>query len=653
MKDTTKPKNGKKLEITEKKKELEKAASMLKVDFVGLDEIIDKIIHNLEIWYIFPEIVRKPVIINLWGLTGVGKTDLIRKLVKYLNFTDKYLELVMDNFADEKTTEYSSIQECLLHSSIEENERGILLLDEIQKFRTISNKSEEDSTKTYCDLWELLSDGKFANAFDKKKMAREHLLEMLYSQERSKDGLCSGNSFDGYDDDEKSPEYAKYKYKTSYWNADRVKRFLRLTEDVESIMQWDKMKTLEMFDYAMKEMDINRGASYKNLLIFVCGNLDEAFDIADNVNDADTDADIFHNLTKKINVADIKKSLKHRFKPEQISRFGNVHIIYPSLSKSSYQQLIENRVSSMCEDFYKNIGIQFNFSKRFLEAIYKNSVYPVQGVRPVFSAIDGIFNIIPSYLVSTDDLDDFIALDYVDNKIVFKNLLESIVYEVSHKFDVDEIKNKYDKNFKTLVAVHETGHSIVYSALTGFTPQQIKSAASTYEGGYIIRHSESGSKQSLEDNIAISMAGRCAEEIVFGMNYTSSGGYSDMRKATEVASSMVRLYAMSKYNGCVSSEYDEEASSHLTDIKDSNNIIEAILSDGKKKAYQILKKYQKMLIECSEHLIGHNEISPRDFQLIASKYFENAPKISEKEVEYDDYFDKFEEYKKLNKNDGK
>ena len=69
---------------------LKNLAKHLKKHFVGIDRIIDDVIKNMRIWYITPELLSRPIIINLWGMTGVGKTDLVRKLVKHLKFENKF-----------------------------------------------------------------------------------------------------------------------------------------------------------------------------------------------------------------------------------------------------------------------------------------------------------------------------------------------------------------------------------------------------------------------------------------------------------------------------------------------------------------------------------------------------------------------------------
>ena len=73
------------------------------------------------------------------------------------------------------------------------------------------------------------------------------------------------------------------------------------------------------YEGSLKLMDLTQS------LIFVIGNLDEAYYMSRNIN-PDISADEFHHYTLKITVADVKKALQRRFRNEQIARLGNNHI---------------------------------------------------------------------------------------------------------------------------------------------------------------------------------------------------------------------------------------------------------------------------------------------------------------------------------------
>ena len=60
-------------ELRKKNDKLLAVGNELKKEFIGLDETIHQIISAVRVWYLMPELMTRPIIINLWGLTGTGK----------------------------------------------------------------------------------------------------------------------------------------------------------------------------------------------------------------------------------------------------------------------------------------------------------------------------------------------------------------------------------------------------------------------------------------------------------------------------------------------------------------------------------------------------------------------------------------------------
>src|SRR5210317_654824 len=100
-------------DIKAKQKRLKHASKELKKHFVGIDNIIDHVIKDIETWYVMPELLTRPVIICLWGLTGTGKTDLVRRLVKLLKFHDRFCEVELVNKGSNSYSWQSSISAIL------------------------------------------------------------------------------------------------------------------------------------------------------------------------------------------------------------------------------------------------------------------------------------------------------------------------------------------------------------------------------------------------------------------------------------------------------------------------------------------------------------------------------------------------------------
>ena len=145
--------------LAERQAQLAVIAAELKQELFGIDDVIDRVIDAVRAWYVMPQLIARPVIVCLWGLTGTGKTQLTRLLVQKLGFYDRYVEVQMDGFSNGAGW-YTpdSISGMLGESGIDEGEPGVLLLDEFQRYRTIDNRRQDIKVARYQDVWALLSD---------------------------------------------------------------------------------------------------------------------------------------------------------------------------------------------------------------------------------------------------------------------------------------------------------------------------------------------------------------------------------------------------------------------------------------------------------------------------------------------------------------
>jgi len=596
----------------------------LKDKFIGIDDVIDKIIDNISLWYLTPELQFRPLIVSLWGITGVGKTDLVRTLVKLLNFTDKFIEIQMDMKND-----YSkNIENFLESSGIDSKDPAILLLDEIQRYRTLNEQGEMIDNKYFNDVWMLLSDGKFQNNSQRRAEILDLLLEEMYYSDRI------SNS-----DDEDEPESDKpkqtgkgknaklkakapksYKYKTSYWTANRFKKMLNLSVSAEEIMKMSLEQRVEIMEENLKLGNVNEGKSYEKLLIFISGNLDQAFTMADEVEDSERDADIYHELSKRVNIIHIKNALSKQFKPEQIARFGNNHIIYPCLDKQSYYKIIKKNCYQILDRVENEHHIKIELSDEIFNVIYRNGVFPTQGVRP---AISTVYNVLGSnlphflYLALINDANHFV-LDF-ENKFLFAYFNEK-KFSKEIVLDLDLIRQNKSVDEKTLVIVHELGHALVYCLLFNTPPKQINTNSSGLANGFVINHHAVDNKTFIRNQIAIYLSGLVAEEFVFGEDFKSNGASFDILFATDSAAKYVRSYGM---DGTVSKidRLNQQTCYQMNyDIEKTNDIIEGILADEKKRARDLLNRNMAVYKELVQFTVGMNGIMIDQFVTICKKH---------------------------------
>ena len=595
--------------IDQRSKKLEEGRKFLKTQFFGVDHCIDKFIDSVKMWYIMPELQMRPVIVNMFGITGSGKTDLIRKFVNFIDFTDRFCEIQMDS------KEGNATIEDYLDTTLSYNESGVLLLDEIQRFRSVDEEGKEGNSTKYQDLWMLLSDGVLQSNSSIKQELLAMMVEDEYWDERTEKEPT----------DKKGKEAAekkkKLKYKMYYYEAMRLKKFLKLEEDVETIMTLTKEQKRKLIKEKINSKEIYEGKKYNKLLIVISGNLDEAFKDAKNVDDADLDADVYHAISKTIDIVQIKKALKKRFKPEQIARFGNIHIIYPILDKKSNYEIIRQKVELIQTNIKKIHGIDISFDESVHEVIYANGVFPTQGVRPLLSTISAIVeNSIPTFLfeyIKSDNKKE-ISITHKNGKLISEINGVTISYEVPRV--LDDIKSKDTENKLSLTAVHEAGHAVAYAVLNKTCPTQIVASTADIEyGGFVGTHGTLGSKTNMLNDIVISFAGRAAEEIVFGKDLITHGASSDYMHATERLGTMIRRYGMGEFYGVY-----WPVSGNKETFMDSHIHIDAHIEMLAKKLYAeslaLVKKNADFLIETASQLFIYKKIKKEEFREIARPF---------------------------------
>src|SRR5690606_5931880 len=308
-----------------------------KREYIGIDRVIDQVVDAISPWYLFPDLQEKPVIINLWGLTGVGKSSLVNRLSQLIGFDKKYynFDLGKDSnwdFVIEEIYEYSELSPV------------ILAFDEFQHARTLDDSREEMDRTNSRIVWQLLDSGRFeisryTRNLDSIHEAVQKLQYMLKSGvEVSKGKVISKKEF----------FMEQLKLEEEYWFTKDPKN--KLDPNNLDFITPNHHETLQLlapelfptsFELEKAIYQLNGEESVRFLLdfisyvkspktidcskalIFVLGNLDEAYTMSHDFN-PDMEADEIHEQSLNINVPTIKKALKRRFRNEQIARLGNI-----------------------------------------------------------------------------------------------------------------------------------------------------------------------------------------------------------------------------------------------------------------------------------------------------------------------------------------
>ncbi len=645
MSNTQPPKiNINREEINQKKQRLEQIKLELKQEFIGIDYIIEELINYIQIWYLMPQILSRPVIINLWGMTGVGKTDLIRKLIKKLEYQDRFVEIELSNGESSWNSTVSSILES---NNINDGKPSVILFDEIQRFYTIDPEGKTVANTRFTDFWELLSDGRLAKK-DAKEAIDEYFQRYMYAnkqrQKRKNKPIEPTNPAEPVEEEDTT---------VGLWEASSLKKLFEIDSDILEIADMKEEDMVRLIQQSRDKKRVYEPINHSQTLLIISGNLDEAYSMSNETEQADVDADIFRAYTEKITIIDIKKALSRKFKPEQVARFGNIHLIYKSLRRADFENLIDTEIAKIIKKNKEHFGIDIEISKALNTLIYQNGVFPVQGVRPVFSSITDIIEANLSTFIFEAFMDNlmFIKMDYdTEKQELIGNLAEKREIRIPYIGKIDQIRKDNTEAMVANISVHEAGHALVYGILFGLAPLQLKSRISTnYASGFNFPHQIHFTKENMLQKVKVYLAGNIAEELVFGEKHLTISGSFDNEDATCLVIDYLRKYAFDdnfKAYYALGGPYTMDSS--VTDW-----FTEKMIRNLGDEVRQLLSENLNFLVTLAKELSQKGSLKPEEVASIAQQFGHNFEVKNENYfmiVDYDKQLNAFDSLKEIPQN---
>lgn len=638
-------------DLLNRKNLLESAVLQLKKEFVGIDQVIDQIADAMGGWLFFPEMQEKPVIVNLWGLTGVGKTSLVKRFAELIDYDEKYYRFDLG----ESTNQDFDIQDSF--RDIYENCDGasfIISLDEFQFARTINEKQEEVDKSSSRVIWDLLDSGKFDlinfnyGIGHLNKLIKKLDLALNKGVEVEK-GLVVENYdvhkklLDISDDDSDDDESFELDVSTDRKNEDahyfvpdaNIDNMFYALQDIfltknelrEKLNELDAEETLDFLIKLYKKTLKPKTVDCSKALVFVMGNLDEVYSMTHDFN-PDMNADEFNKQSQKITVTQVKNALLARFRSEQIARLGNIHIIYPSFTSSAFYEIIDlelGKIQKKIKDFY---DFNLTFDRSLKELIYEEGVYPTQGTRPLFTTIHQIVNSRLSKI-----LNEIYVKDYLVDRLEFKvedtvSAQETAVLKIEFYKDEELIhvwtdkqqlvlgklrKEKFNDE-QAIVAVHESGHAILSSILMRTIPDSIFSVtADSNSQGFVLARPQWNyiSKKEIVNRVAVLLGGIVAERIVFGDENITIGASSDLQQATRLITSVLYTCGMGDMLALFGNENMEDTPNFIfdDDREGINQQAKDVLREAEVLAENTLEKQKILLLQLANYLSDKRAVS--------------------------------------------
>ncbi len=627
--------------LINKQNKLEAIKIQLKKEFFGIDHVIEQVIDTISPWYLFNEIQESPLVVNLWGLTGTGKTALVKRLVELLEKKQGFFHFDMNELPRKSIN-----RELTTAQKVYEEDDYIICLDEFQHAKSIDEEQKEVMSKSEFNVWNFLDTGEFdfesyGYGYNNSNfMSKYHNLSTWIDY-----GFKIQN---GKVELKQQPQnlekYIKYYFdlkeeKESVIFLDtstRVKisklfpeRFKNTIEFDEYYFKCDEHEILQLLYASSRRKKEKEKGQMKNALVFVLGNLDEAYKMSHNFN-PDISADSFYKLSLRININHIKNALKNRFRNEQIARLGNNHIIYPALSEDAFTSIIQVKLDAITKKFKSNTGIDLRFTNSVFSMLFENGVYPTQGVRPLLSSIksyiDAKLGTILTYMINNEVEADEVEIDVRKQQLLvtyFRNKEEVDFYKVKIDLPLEKIREKKDINKKAVTAVHEAGHAVISILLQNEIPTLLNANSTDVSAyGFMFSDEEKNTiaKKDLVDLAALYLGGLEAEALVFGEDHITLGANSDYSEATEVISEALKQNGMSKLLGFhkkISLQNPHALESKLPQVEEE---IIQLLHEAKLKAKQVLTNEKKLLLNIAVHLFGNNSMHKKDLEVMIEDY---------------------------------
>jgi cell division protease FtsH len=199
-------------------------------------------------------------------------------------------------------------------------------------------------------------------------------------------------------------------------------------------------------------------------------------------------------------------------------------------------------------------------------------------------------------------------------------------------------------------AIHEVGHtlaSIIFESSNEFHKVTIipRGMALGLTWSTEEEYKVSQSEKQLKTEMRVLLAGRAAEEVIFGKDNVTSGASNDMERCTAIARTMITKFGMNQDLGIVT--YGERQGNSFLDLEyNSKNYSEEFAGRIDREVQQLIQtlyaEVKDMLVKHKHELLGLSQELLKHETMDKEEVMSTIEAIQQERFEYLP-FDKFEE----------
>lgn len=591
----------------------------------------------------FPDMQDRPVVVNLWGLTGVGKTSLVLKMAEELKLMEDLYHIDLGESYNNHHSLGATLHDMLKHGNGRPN---LILLDEFQHARTLDEQGKENRAPEIRAVWQLLDSGKFLarpDAWEFRELSNElpKLRQMVNSGIRVERGLVvegqrffaeKMNLYQGITDseDQRPPipliqdmlrdhlfELIRPRFENPFLLADHL-------------LSLDGPESIRFLESILFEAQQPKIVDCTKSLIVVLGNLDEAYPMTSDLN-PDMEADVFHEMSLKISVTQIKAALQQRFRNEQISRLGNTHIIYPAFDRMTFEAIIIKELAQISDWMWQTQRLRVTFDESIHEILFKEGVFPTQGARPVLSTIHNIIRSKMAAIAVEAKIKGFVKnqihlrFEHQSIRVEFLDNVGRPLHSMNfvQPLSLESLRVSKNDDMQAIVAVHEAGHAVAILALRRLMPEMVMSnTANPFSAGFVHVKEKATyvSKSHILNRLACDLAGYAAEKLIFGDENVTMGSSQDIEHATTSINHVLKACGMGN-NVASYHVKSEDTRWFLYDEDDRlSNEAETWLKDALELAERTLTHEMKLLVAVADHLSDHRLLEKGQLRELVSEF---------------------------------